>query len=90
MSNYQPKYDVKNVRLERIEPIPKLIFYKVQPQICYMPSYVNYKINVEGKLIERKYEMEEETVKEEVEIKDMSLEKIIDLLESKQIRIPET
>ena len=71
------KFDLylkKHVRKEEIEPIPKLIVYKVQPQTCYLPSYENYKINVDGQIIERMYYLEEETIKDTIIIKDMTLD----------------
>ena len=71
------------MRKEAIEPIPKLNVYKVQPQMCYLPSYENYIINVDNELIERKYELEKETLKEEIEIKNMTLEEILEVLEKK-------
>ncbi len=46
--------------------------YSVQPKTCYMPSWEKYKFSKDGKRYERKYDLEEETLIDEVAIKQMS------------------
>ena len=58
--------------------------------MCYLPSYENYVINVDNSLIERKYELESESLKEEIDIKGMELDEILEVLKKKQITIKET
>ena len=83
--NYKGFDDTK-VIIERIEPIPKMNIYKVQPQYCYLPSYENYIINIDNKVIERVFEFEAETILDEIPIKDLgSPEEIDDLLRKKDI-----
>ena len=82
-------YDLKYIRLERVEPMPKMNIYTVQPRICYLPNYENYIYNDKGTLIERKFTMEEETLREEIDIKDMSEADIIKELEKRGIKMKE-
>ena len=42
-----------------------------------MPNFENYIYNDNGRIIERKFEIEEETLREEIDIKDMSYDDII-------------
>lgn len=68
------KYSAKQVRLVRDSPDPVMKIYKVQPKMCFLPTYENYIINVDGDLIHRKFEIEEESFLQEVEIKNMDLQ----------------
>ena len=67
------KYEYKEVRLERLEPIPKMNIYKVQPRDCYLPTYENYIYNDNGDMIYRTYKIEEETLLEEIDISNMTM-----------------
>ena len=60
--------------------------YSVQPKTCYVPSWEKYKFATGGVRYERKFDLETETLIEEVAIKSLSKEEISDkLVEAKVI-----
>ena len=79
-SQYSDVDKSKLVILERVEPIPKMNIYSVQPMTCYVPSWEKYKFATDGVRYERKFVLEEETLIEEIAIKNMSSEEIIKAL----------
>ena len=66
MNEYNKQFESKVVVLVRIEPNPKINIYNVQPQFCYLPNYENHEINIDNKIVSRVFELEEETILEEI------------------------